>query len=251
MKQTKFKAGDAIYREGDDSDAVHIITNGRVEVSRLAEGSQATLAILGRGQIFGESGVIRDRKRSTTVRADTDVILQSIPKDKFLQAFSLENPLALSLLRMLCQRLSDVDRQLSGDTVEEPAEIERVNEVRLLPASETVQKQIGNDGILIGKIPYRVGRRATIGDPPLRTVDTLFLRTEDSYQMSPEQFAIEERDGHLIAHDLGSHLGTLVNGLRLARFEHGMSAGLHFGENSIQAGGVKSPYQFTVFIDLK
>lgn len=251
MKQVTFKVGALIYREGDDSDAVHFITKGRVEVSRLAEGYETTLAVLGRGQIFGESGVIRGVKRSTTVRADTDVTLQSIPKDKFLDAFSLENPLALSLLRMLCQRLSDVDRQVSGDTVKEPAEIKRIEQVRLLPASETVQKQIGNDGILIGKIPYRVGRRANIGDPPLRTAETLYLRTDDSYQLSPEQFAIEQRDGHLIAHDLGSHLGTLVNGVRLARFEHGMTAGLHFGENTIQSGGIKSPYHFTLFIDLK
>jgi CRP-like cAMP-binding protein len=105
MQETPRRQGGTVYREGDASDCAYIIASGSVAVSRAAGDGAAPLAHLHAGQIFGEVGVIRDKPRSTTTRAATDLTLLEITKTDFDTAFG-QNPLALTLLRMLCERLS-------------------------------------------------------------------------------------------------------------------------------------------------
>ena len=69
--------------------------------------------------------------------------------------------------------------------------------------------------------------------------------------MSAQQFAIEDREGHLVLRDLGSVLGTLVNETRIAEFEESLVAPLRFGANKIQSGGAKSRYRFTLLVKRK
>ena len=106
MKERRVAAGGVIYREGDPGDAVLVIREGEVEVLRETDGETVRLAVLRRGAIFGETGVLRDKPRSTTVRALGEVKMIALSKADFLAAFGGENSLALPLLRMLCERLS-------------------------------------------------------------------------------------------------------------------------------------------------
>ncbi len=62
-------------------------------------------------------------------------------------------------------------------------------------------------------------------------------------------FVLKDRDGRLAVKDLDSHLGTIVNGTRIAKFEERSIAGLTRGPNEIQAGGVESPYRFRVIVE--
>ncbi len=133
MQETQFRQGQTVYSEGDASDCAYIVASGSVEVSRAAGDSTVPLSHLHNGQIFGEVGVIRNLPRSTTVRAATDVSLLKITKQDFDTAFG-NNPLALTLLRMLCERLSDATQRIYEEQLDTgTAAIANIAEIRLRP----------------------------------------------------------------------------------------------------------------------
>ena len=252
MQERTVAAGDYVYREGDPGDAVFVIADGEVEVLREVDGEILQLTTLRKGAIFGEMGVIRKRPRSTTTRALGNLTLLEIPAEAFLGTFEEENPLALPLLRMLCERLVEANSKLSEmGAFSEPAKSETVARIRLLPASREVESQIGTDGVLIGELPFHVGRSAPSSKTPAMSGKELMLRAAQESQISPLHFVIEEQDGSIVLRDLDSRLGTLVNGLRIAHFEYSSTADLRFGNNDVQTGGSESPYRFHVIVEKK
>lgn len=251
MAERLVSPGEVIYREGEDSDAVFVIEEGEVMVTRLdPRGKRVTLAGLGRGQFFGEMGVIRDTTRSTTVSAKDKVKLLVLGKADFLAAFGADNPIALPLLRMLCERLSRANGQLvSGRLLRPGAPMAEVARITLLPASRSTENQIGDEGVVVSELPFRVGRKLRAKERGHYAGVGLALGAKDIFDISPEHFAIEDQKGRLVARDLGSHLGTIVNGVRIADFEQTAVVGLQFGQNLVQPGGIDCPFQFSVVVE--
>jgi hypothetical protein len=249
MKEVRYPADTVVYREGDKSDCAFVIAEGEIEVTRMAGETVVPLTILRAGQIFGEVGIIRNRARSTTTRAIADSKLIVITREDFDKAFGNDNPLALTILRLLCERLSAVtERVYEGQVHALAIPASGVTEIRLRPATPAVESQIGRDGIVIDHLPFRVGRRAIAGDPASLDDAELLLRTTKPYEMAPEHFIIEERDGRLFLRDLGSVLGTLVDGKRIASFEQSDSAPLKPGVTRIVVGGIDSSIAFNLVI---
>ncbi len=249
MQERKVEAGTIIYREGDDADAVHFISAGEVEVRRQAGEEDVLLAVLRDGQFFGEIGVVRDKPRRTTTKALTDTTLVSVPKDNFLNAFGETNAFALPLLRTLCERLRNVEHLVADHVDPQCARAIEVARIVLQPNSPEMEIQIGTDGIEIAKLPYIVGRRNRQDDAPHAAPAALLVRPHDMYRIDLEHFAIVKNDGQIFVRDLDSHLGTMVNGRRIATFEHSALAQLGFGPNLVQAGGIVSPYRFRIVVE--
>jgi len=252
MEEQDYSAGETIYNEGDPGDAMFIIKEGEIEVLRDVDGDSARLAILPKGAIFGEMAVLRDLPRSTTARAIGPVRLVVLPKDAFLKAFTRDNPLGLKLLRTLCERLSQAgDQLLQSRLFSEGARIGSVDEIRLLPDSPEMERQIGKNGLTVGKLPFRIGRQPGAGEPTQAEPAELTLASSGNEQLSIDHLAIVDHEGRLAVRDLQSRLGTTVNGTRIAAFEQSDLAELTPGENTIQTGGTESPYRFHVIVQRK
>lgn len=252
MQEQRYTAGETVYNEGDPGDAMFIIKEGEVEVLRAVGGEHTRLATLAKGAIFGEMAVLRERPRSTTTRALGRVCLVVLPKAAFLDAFNRDNPLGLKLLRTLCERLSQAGDQLVQNRLfNEGAWLRDVDEIRLLPSSPEMERQIGSEGMTIDKLPFRVGRQSHPGDRTQAEAADLALASGGSEQISARHFSIVEHEGRLAVRDLHSRLGTSVNGARVAGFEQSDLAELTLGENSIQTGGIDSPYRFHVIVRRK
>ncbi|MFQ5534677.1 MAG: cyclic nucleotide-binding domain-containing protein [Sphingomonadales bacterium] len=251
MLDVHFSTGETIYREGDVSDAVFVIESGSVEVSRNFDGRGVRLGLLGSGEIFGESGVIQDKPRSTTMMALSEVKALKLSAQQFLGAFGEDNPVGLPLLRMLCERLAKADEKLLDKKIGKAANARatEIGSIRLLGASPVVGSQIGADGIPVKEFPFRVGRRVTPNQATVATAHGLSLHVFSDYSISAEHFAIEKRQGNIIVRDLGSYLGTIVNGARLSRYGGSATAPLNFGANTVIAGTTESPYRFTIVIE--
>lgn len=250
MQERTVEPGAVIYREGDEADALYIIRDGEVEVLRAHGDENVRLAVLRKGAIFGEAGIIRNKPRSTTTRALDAVTLVALPRADFLAAFRDDNPLALQILRALCERLVEADTELVARRVfTDPARCDAVKQIRLHAGSADVERQIGTDGILIEHLPFRVGRQAIPGNGSDSDEGELLLYVPKSGRVSPVHFAIEQGGEHLMLRDLASHLGTVVNGVRVADFEQAETAPLHFGENTVHAGGMDSPYRFHILVE--
>ena len=108
-----FLAGDIIFREGEESDAVWIVESGRIELVKVdAVGTAVRLSVLGRGESFGEDGVLDRGVRNFTARAESDVILRMIPASEFLKAVQTDPTSALKLMTQLARRQRDSDERL-------------------------------------------------------------------------------------------------------------------------------------------
>ena len=75
-------AGKTVFAQNDDADRFYVIVVGTVEV--LGDG--VPVATLGPGEVFGEIALLRRVPRTATVRARTDLQLQSLTSDRFLPA---------------------------------------------------------------------------------------------------------------------------------------------------------------------
>ena len=51
----RFNAGTTIFHEGDPGDAIYVVVDGRIRMSRISgSGTEATLALIGAGDCTGE-----------------------------------------------------------------------------------------------------------------------------------------------------------------------------------------------------
>jgi Cyclic nucleotide-binding domain len=75
-------AGKTVFAQNDEGDRFYLIVDGTAEV--LGDGKP--VATLGPGEVFGEIALLRRVPRTATVRARTDLRLQSLTSERFLPA---------------------------------------------------------------------------------------------------------------------------------------------------------------------
>ncbi len=252
MKLFYYSAGDVIYREGDRPEKVFIVKDGEVEVSRTTGGERVRLAVLGPGEIFGESGIIQDKPRSTTMKALRDTTIIKVDRETFLKSFGSDNPFLLPLFRMLCARLAAADERLIESRTDhrEPARWSETAVLRLHPASDLTENQIGEDGLKIRRLPFTIGRRDPSEHRQAITDDGLAIYGGRDQSLAEGHFRIEESDeGLLQIRDCESQFGTIVNDRYLSRYSFEPTAPLVYGVNVVIAGTKESPYRFHLIVE--
>jgi len=85
IELVKIRDGQAAFRQGDHADAFYVVRTGvmRIEDEDPAEGDTNVLTTLGRGDSFGELGLIGSAPRAATARADGDATLIRVDKAVF------------------------------------------------------------------------------------------------------------------------------------------------------------------------
>lgn len=74
-----FKAGDMIVRQDDPGDCMYVIVSGTVNVIHNREGKKIPLAVLQRGDFFGELALVDEAPRSADVTAIDNCLLLKVP----------------------------------------------------------------------------------------------------------------------------------------------------------------------------
>ena len=82
LEPVSVAAGKTVFAQNDEGDRFYVIVDGTVEV--LGDGT--VVATLDPGEAFGEIALLRQVPRTATVRARTDLQLQSLTRDRFLTA---------------------------------------------------------------------------------------------------------------------------------------------------------------------
>ncbi len=103
-----FKAGTAIFREGDEAHELYVIKSGEV---RIQIGNR-TVSELSADHVFGEMALIDNEPRSASAIAVTDVELVPVSEKQFLFLVSQTPHFALKVMRVLAQRLRVTNKTL-------------------------------------------------------------------------------------------------------------------------------------------
>ncbi len=114
MEWQNFKAGDAIFQEGEASEAAYLIVSGEVRIVKGYETPEAKeLAVVGAGEYIGEMGAIDNQPRSASALAVGAVVCAPVRPDEFMEMLRRNPDEAIDLLKILFQRLREANRRLA------------------------------------------------------------------------------------------------------------------------------------------
>ena len=113
LRTREVATGTALFRAGDDGDAMYLIESGRVRIAVTDEDQkEIVLAELARGDFFGEMAIIDGKQRSADAIIAEDARLAVLSRDNFLR-FIRNNPMvALEMLSATFSRLRSTDKML-------------------------------------------------------------------------------------------------------------------------------------------
>ncbi|TKB63756.1 MAG: Crp/Fnr family transcriptional regulator [Nitrospira sp.] len=114
MSAGDYRSGTPIYRVGDPSDTVYKLHYGLVRLTRPSDhGQNLTVAILGPGQIFGETSLADEPARQWIAETLEDSRVCWISKSALLR-FAERNPkLSFRITKLVGDRLTELDNRLS------------------------------------------------------------------------------------------------------------------------------------------
>jgi hypothetical protein len=267
VQKRTFSKGEVIFREGDESSEAYRITSGEVEISIDTREGSRTLARLTRGEFFGEMGLIDDKPRSATAAAVADTEVEVITEENFTERVLGDSSNLEDYLRTLLDRLRATDAllqwHLNRDSLPGQAKssvdavLHQTADQRSSPAVPPVADAAprlrltsvpgGPNAVdvAVAKIPFRLGRvtRGGHGFSPLSPND-LSIPDEKPHHVSRNHCVIERSGSNFVVRDLGSRIGTIVNGTPLGIEFDGFVAPLKPGENSLILGSQEGPHHF-------
>lgn len=104
-------AGLRVFAKGDPGDALYIVAAGKVRV----HDGERTMNYLGRGEFFGEMGVLDANPRSASVTAVEDTLLYRLDQDGLAAMMARRPEVAQGIIRVLVQRLRARMREMADD----------------------------------------------------------------------------------------------------------------------------------------
>jgi len=220
-----FPAGKVLFREGDAGEDMYIIQSGRVAIKkRTGANKDVTLAVLEKGDFFGEMAVLERMPRSATAEMAEGGDLIVISGDTFGDMIKSNPEIAFRMLRKYSIRLREMVKQietLGKQVAESPAgSVTSISlpsvPVPAAPPSEAlayfISKASGNvfpvhkNEVLLGRFDSVTG-----------TAPDVDLTNEDQARNISRRHArlVIKNGGFFIAEEIGTMNGTFVAGEKL------------------------------------
>jgi CRP-like cAMP-binding protein len=166
----RYRKGQSVFFQGDPSDAVLVVAEGRLKVSVSSEdGSEILLDLVEPGQSVGDVGVLDGQPRSADVQALADTAVVVIPADALWACMDEFPDVARAAVRALAARL----RRLTDDA----------SNLVFLDLPRRVAKLIlaeldgqGTDRIALGLSQAEIGQRLGATRQSVNTALRAFVR---------------------------------------------------------------------------
>lgn len=216
----RYAAGEVIFQEGDAGCDMFIIQKGEVLISQGTGAGGRRLAILEKGDFFGEMSLLEEYpERSATASAVTDVeVLQLGAAD--LQGLLTSRPhIALHMMAKLSERVREANRRLE--------ELASKGAEAGVPAGVPVAQGLESRAILFEPAAGRIFAIKEEGDTTIGRRDPLtgvvpdveLSEVDPRHSVSRRHATIRAQGGTLsVVETNASTNGTYLNGRRLEPF---------------------------------
>lgn len=106
LEWVQVNAGQVIHHQGDDSDAIYIVLNGRLRsVLEHDDGTMKVVGEFGQGESIGELEVMTESPRPATLHAIRDTELAKFPRSLF-NSLAQEHPgITIQITKLIAQRM--------------------------------------------------------------------------------------------------------------------------------------------------
>jgi len=114
-KEELYNRDDLIFREGDEGDKLYIILDGKVRITKHIPGAgEEALAILEKGDFFGEMALIDNQPRSADAKAHINgTTVLTISRQVLNEILSVDIESAYQFLSILCRILTQRLREIN------------------------------------------------------------------------------------------------------------------------------------------
>lgn len=103
-----FKKGTILYKEGDKGNEIFLIQSGLIKLQLQAKKRILIVSILGKGDFFGDIGVLQDQTRFTQAEILQKAELIIISRFDFEKMILHNTEIAFRLLKKYCSRMKKV-----------------------------------------------------------------------------------------------------------------------------------------------
>src|SRR6516164_3883431 len=111
MSRRKLKAGDILFRKGDEADRMFYLVRGNLEIQEIGK-------VVGSGTVVGEIGVFaRDHRRMATVVCNTDCEVYELSDIKAKELYFQNPSFGYAVLQIITGRLLE-NMNLSTDSIQ-------------------------------------------------------------------------------------------------------------------------------------
>jgi signal transduction histidine kinase len=104
--------GEVLIREGDEADALFVVLDGELEVTRRSGGSRIPLAVVGPGALQGEIAALEGGRRLATVAATRAAEVLRIPVHALRDLLATGPDVSLAVVRTAVMRLRAMEATL-------------------------------------------------------------------------------------------------------------------------------------------
>ncbi|PRQ09932.1 Crp/Fnr family transcriptional regulator [Enhygromyxa salina] len=145
-------SGTVLLREGQHPDGLSVVLRGRVNLLRAVDGGRdIILSSLGPGDVFGEACAVEGVGASTTAVTAVASDIARIPSDLLMAHLRREPNTMVRMMRLMSQKLCDVESVASGLALCDVEERLRQTLVRL--AKRQGRHSPADDGWILAPVP--------------------------------------------------------------------------------------------------
>ncbi len=209
----EYESKEFIFKQGDPGDLMYLVQAGEVEVLQDLGGHENQVAVLERGDFFGEMAVLEEEPRTHSVRALTAAKLVKIDRAGFQKMLVRNAEIAVRMIRKLSLRLLSAEDMLvrAWSGADSQTEIETPTLVG--GQAQLVAVADGTEIALPTQARVSVGRVDPINqihpDVDLTKVDTQLTTSRRHAKI------LRGAEGFFIQEETATN-GTFVNGQRIS-----------------------------------
>jgi CRP-like cAMP-binding protein len=109
-----FSKDSVIFKEGEAGEHMYVLLSGEVRIVKNIRGSEVVLAIMEKGDFFGEMALLENAPRSASAIANKDAEVIVIDKDNFEPMFSKNPTIAIKMLIKFSSRLRETNNKIEA-----------------------------------------------------------------------------------------------------------------------------------------
>ncbi len=208
----EYEPNEFIFRQGDPGDLMYLVQDGEVEVLQDLGGYENQVAVLERGDFFGEMAVLEEEPRTHSVRAIKTSKLIKIDRAGFQSMLTRNAEIAVRMIRKLSLRLlSTEDMLVRAWAGAEGTEVEAADSIQgravLVALADGVELPLPDQS------EVKIGRL----DPINQILPDIDLTKIDAQLTTSRRHAriLRGREGFFIQEERATN-GTFVNGQRIS-----------------------------------